>query len=134
MTYTRHYHTNYTHSYLHNYTSYLTTAHSSPKSTITCRIIFVVSSKSVLKLETSIENYLLLSTVLNKYNKAFFFQRVGKMDILKTRAGTIRRLSPTIVAYDCRFNQSIPDLEKSILVTAVNLGKMPCCCRVQHCN
>ena len=50
------------------------------------------------------------------------------------RAGTIRRLSPTIVADCFRFNESIPDHEKSILVATVNLGKMPCYCRVKQSN
>ena len=41
---------------------------------------------------------------------------------LPTRAGTIRRLSPTIVADYFRFFESIPSHEESILVATVNMG------------
>ena len=52
----------------------------------------------------------------------------------KSRAGTIRRLSPTIVAKCLRFNTSIPNHEKSILVTTMNIGKTPCYCSGMQSN
>ena len=60
--------------------------------------------------------------------EVFYFYRNflgGALISARNRAGTIRRLSPTIVAKCSRFNESIPNHKKSILVTTVNMGKMP---------
>ena len=50
------------------------------------------------------------------------------------RAGTIRRLSPTIVADCFRFSESIPNHKKSILVTTINMSNKPCYSSVMQFN
>ena len=60
-----------------------------------------------------------------------------KLDIdvhVLVRAGTIRRLSPTIVANCFRFSESIPNHRKSIPVTTINMGNKSCCCSVMQSN
>ena len=60
-------------------------------------------------------------------------QNINKTTI-SYRAGTIRRLSPTIVAEHIRFLESILNHRKSILFTTITTAKMSCSVHNLNCN